>query len=165
MKIHSLTGLSLILVSTLSVLAQSQLAAFSKPMLWPQSKTPPKSANYSPKASSQPVTPYSPPDATYVGRGKPETKVDYRIQRRDAENSTGLGGKVGGGAKFGVVELGAEGTASKNETSNTQECKSVSVKVSTTPAMYRAPDGHIFKMQQKKTEDIITNNPWTPCPN
>jgi hypothetical protein len=164
MKIYSFTGLSLILASTLTVLAQSQLAVFSKPMPSPQSKTPPKSANYSPKPSPQ-VTPYSPPEATYVGRGKPETKVEDRTRRRDAESSTGLNRKVGGGAKFGVVEVGAEGTASKNDTSNTQECKSESVKVSTTPAMYRAPDGHIFKMTQKKAEEIITSNPWTACPN
>jgi hypothetical protein len=141
MKIHSLTGLSLILVSTLTVLAESQLAALSSPKFFPAT------------------------EATYVRPGKKQTHVENRPQRRDSGLSTGASGTAKVGANGVVFSGGVEGTASQDRKNNTQECRVVSVKVSTTPAVYRAPDGHIFQMQQPIKEEVLNNNPWTACPN
>ena len=246
MKFYSLTGLSLILVSALSVLAQSQLAAFSSPKPSPQSqvtttspkpatsvpssqsKTPPakkatppqtspakatptsipqtQPANHSSKATPpqtspakatptsipqsqpssklatspqtgnpspqtptkgtgfQPLTPFLRPEATYIGSGKKQTHVENRSQQRDAGLSTGVNGTATIGANGVFVNGSASGTASQDRNNSTQECRSVGVKVSTTPAVYRAPDGHIFQMQQPVKEEVLNNNPWTACP-
>ena len=138
MKISSLTGL--ILASTLTVLTGAQLAAFASPKFFPAT------------------------EATYVRPGKKQTHVENRPQRRDTGNSTGLSGTATFGADGKLINGSATGTASKDSKNNTQECRSVGVKVSTTPAVYRAPNGHIFQMPQPIKEKVITNNPWTACP-
>ena len=111
MKISSLTGL--ILASTLTVLAGSQLAAFASP-------------------KTAPTT-----ESTYVGRGKKQISIETVPQRRDKN---------------------------PDRNNNPQECRIASIKVSTTPAVYRAPDGHIFKMRQPVKEEVVNGTPWKACP-